>query len=651
MTSNATRYAVVSKRMKELGETELMKHLLSQAKNSDVYLGYLDEMIPQSDSSSVTKKPKALKKSKRSKDLKSDSAEPHFFRRLSGVRDINALDFSDLEDILREPILSRGFKQYMKKRRCDENMNFWKEANYVATLPSSELMSELECLYTRFIKPGSKEELNLNAASSRLITQNFNELKEKFNEEKARKLFKKAQDEVLALIHWDSFQKFIGSPEFVSAKELVLKVRGIPNETENLQITESDWQVITTGGKDVEYKQGGIIIEQGEAHPHLYILKEGEILAQKTNSEGKTIFLPAFNTVGGVFGEMSLLGNPAVSSVIANSKVVKVKQLKVSFLYRLFEAQPELGVRMYNFIGKRLSVIINETEMRSMKKEPKTKPTIEAPLPEKSKSSLILSQDEVTFQKNFKSTDKEKLIAAYDGSLIRSIVRRGTIYITEHHISFCGSIFGQKTKEIIPLCKGVEVSLFKELDFILIGKDGRKHKFRLQNSELRLQVVTLLQSLLSLATEETGGLSLLESQNQTKSHSPLSEEEWDLILNPKTESVIEYQRGDCIIQEGVAYKVLFQTVSGTCRVEKQVNDDGLQTILGTINAGEVLGEINFFTHKEASASVVVTTPNTEVYLIDKEYLWKELIQTNPGVVMRFYFHLCSIVSTRLAKYN
>ena len=30
--------------------------------------------------------------------------------------------------------------------------------------------------------------------------------------------------------------------------------------------------------------------------------------------------------------------------------------------------------------------------------------------------------------------------------------------------------------EIIPLCKGVEVSLFKELDFILIGKDGRKHK-------------------------------------------------------------------------------------------------------------------------------------------------------------------------------
>ena len=108
---------------------------------------------------------------------------------------------------------------------------------------------------------------------------------------------------------------------------------------------------------------------------------------------------------------MSLLGNPAVSSVIANSKIVKVKQLKVSFLYRLFEAQPELGVRMYNFIGKRLSVIINETEMRSMKKEPKTKPTIEAPLPEKSKSSLRLSQDEVTFQKNFKSTDKEKLIA------------------------------------------------------------------------------------------------------------------------------------------------------------------------------------------------------------------------------------------------
>jgi len=139
MTSNESRYAVVSKRMKELGETELMKHLLSQAKNSEVYLGYLDEMIPQT-TTTATKKTKGLKKSEKSKNLKSDSAEPHFFRRISGVRDINALDFSDLEDILREPILSRGFKQYMKKRRCDENMNFWKEANYVSTLPSSELM-------------------------------------------------------------------------------------------------------------------------------------------------------------------------------------------------------------------------------------------------------------------------------------------------------------------------------------------------------------------------------------------------------------------------------------------------------------------------------------------------------------------------------
>ena len=152
-----------------------------------------------------------------------------------------------------------------------------------------------------------------------------------------------------------------------------------------------------------------------------------------------------------------------------------------------------------------------------------------------------------------------------------------------------------------------------------------------------------------MATDAAGGT--VEETNVVQDHPPLTEDDWNLILNPKKENCIEFQRGDCVIQEGFTYKAFFQTVSGTLRVEKQLNDDGLQAIIGKVEPGEVLGEMNFFTHKEASASTVVISKVAEVYLINKEYLWKELLLSHPDVVLRFYYHLCTVVASRLAKHK
>ena len=263
--------------------------------------------------------------------------------------------------------------------------------------------SELIQLYKRFVKPGSKEELNLNSLCSKKIAKTINELEMEFDEDKARTIYEQAQDEVLALMHWDSFQKFCESTEFSEAKAQLYSIRGQIEEPTDVQLTESDWQVINTGGVEKEFTHGNVIIEQGETHSFLYVLLGGEIVAQKTNSDGKTMFLPPFNTVGGVFGELSLISEGASSSVVANTKVVKVRQLKVSFLFRLFEAQPALGVKMYNFIGKRLSIIVHETEMMSMKQTPVNKPSIEAPLPN---CEQAISAAEVNFKKQFNSNEK-----------------------------------------------------------------------------------------------------------------------------------------------------------------------------------------------------------------------------------------------------
>ena len=118
-----------------MGETEVMKHLLEQAKNSEVYLGYLEELFPRQ------KKSKSPPSNKLVAAKVVSVPEPIRITRLSGHQDVNSIDFEDLEEILRDPILSRGYLLFLRKRRAEENLLFWKEVNFVGSLPANEWMS------------------------------------------------------------------------------------------------------------------------------------------------------------------------------------------------------------------------------------------------------------------------------------------------------------------------------------------------------------------------------------------------------------------------------------------------------------------------------------------------------------------------------
>merc|ERR1712083_1089474 len=153
-----------------------------------------------------------------------------------------------------------------------------------------------------------------------------------------------------------------------------------------------------------------------------------------------------------------------------------------------------------------------------------------------------------------------------------------------------------------------------------ITENGQKRKLRMRSREIRDIVVSLLESLITIENEEKSSRRnyKVTEENNDKENQTLSEDEWKLILGSESDSCIEFRKGDYIMEEGFTYKTLFQTVSGTCDVEKKTAS-GVE-VLGSINSGEVLGEINFFTREAASASIVVTSDVAEVYLISKEYL-------------------------------
>ena len=125
----------------------------------------------------------------------------------------------------------------------------------------------------------------------------------------------------------------------------------------------------------------------------------------------------------------------------------------------------------------------------------------------------------------------------------------------------------------------------------------------------------------------------------------LSEKDWELIFNSKNgDPIISYKTGDIIFREGEQFPFVCQIASGVCRIEKSTGAE--KRVLGKMVRGEIFGEIQFLTERNASASVFAHT-DVELYRIDGKYVREELFASNPRVVVDFYRYCCATLAKRI----
>lgn len=126
----------------------------------------------------------------------------------------------------------------------------------------------------------------------------------------------------------------------------------------------------------------------------------------------------------------------------------------------------------------------------------------------------------------------------------------------------------------------------------------------------------------------------------------LAPEEWELILSGDTSCLMNFFAGELIRKEGNHYSFICQIASGSCRVEKTIEGQA-NVILGTLKTGEILGELQFFTGKAATANVVAET-DVEIYVLNCDFI-RSLFDSHPHVVVNFYRFLCNMISQRIVK--
>lgn len=110
---------------------------------------------------------------------------------------------------------------------------------------------------------------------------------------------------------------------------------------------------------------------------------------------------------------------------------------------------------------------------------------------------------------------------------------------------------------------------------------------------------------------------------------------------------ISLAEGEVLIDEGHQQDALFMVVSGTFHVQTVVT--GRPVLLGTLKAGDTVGEINMFDPGEASASVV-SKSFSEIWRIDRTRL-EQYLEAHPRTAARLLVNVATQLSKRLRKTN
>lgn len=124
----------------------------------------------------------------------------------------------------------------------------------------------------------------------------------------------------------------------------------------------------------------------------------------------------------------------------------------------------------------------------------------------------------------------------------------------------------------------------------------------------------------------------------------LSPRDWALIRTGH--SIVSFNEGDIIIQEGTKNENLYQIHRGQVRVEKLI--DGKSKVLTTMEPDQMFGEMSILGSQKTNVSIVAATQPVELYVVALSLLYN-LFKSSPGLSKRFWRGIATKLADRLTK--
>ena len=125
----------------------------------------------------------------------------------------------------------------------------------------------------------------------------------------------------------------------------------------------------------------------------------------------------------------------------------------------------------------------------------------------------------------------------------------------------------------------------------------------------------------------------------------LSDKQKDLI-NTKIEAS-DYSKGDVIVAQGSSGDAVYVIHSGAAHIDCNCNGENIR--VGTAKSGDLVGEMSFLTHDEASATVTARE-DTVIYKLSRS-AFTELMREDPDLVYAIFAHLLTHTANVIRQMN
>ena len=113
-----------------------------------------------------------------------------------------------------------------------------------------------------------------------------------------------------------------------------------------------------TGALGQVYQPGEIIIRQGDAGDHMYVIQEGQV-AVKVEQDGQEVLLAVQGT-GEFFGELAIFERELRSATVQALGQVRVLSVDKRIVLRQISEDPTLAFNLVQHMAARIRSLTNE---------------------------------------------------------------------------------------------------------------------------------------------------------------------------------------------------------------------------------------------------------------------------------------------------
>ena len=109
------------------------------------------------------------------------------------------------------------------------------------------------------------------------------------------------------------------------------------------ELSREHWSLFVKGSEQLRFRQGDVVIREGDAQRALYQVVEGSARVELAVRGRPQAVVLGRRQMGDLFGERSLLnGGTAAASVVVDSEEAVFLRVTAAFLHELFNAHADL---------------------------------------------------------------------------------------------------------------------------------------------------------------------------------------------------------------------------------------------------------------------------------------------------------------------